>query len=135
MSQVVNTSWAVLTLLQAKYPDPEPIRRGCKLIMSRQLRDGSWAQESIEGGTLASLPFYLHVGTCAKTNCVVGIVFNHAVAISCTLLEASNAVAGGARLGWSLIFFVDADWNFKHSWTIWALGKAARVLGRDGWTD
>lgn len=49
-SQVVNTSWAVLALLQAKYPDPEPIRRGCKLIMSRHLRDGSWAQESIEGG-------------------------------------------------------------------------------------
>ncbi|KAK4705877.1 hypothetical protein P7C70_g302, partial [Phenoliferia sp. Uapishka_3] len=83
-SQVVNTSWAVLTLLQAKYPDPEPVRRGCKLIMSRQLRDGSWAQESIEG------------------------VFNHAVAIS--------------------------YWNFKHSWTIWALGKASRVLGKEGWS-
>ncbi|KAL8277972.1 hypothetical protein RQP46_009604 [Phenoliferia psychrophenolica] len=76
-SQVVNTSWAVLTLIQAKYPDLEPIRRGCRLIMQRQLRDGSWAQESIEG------------------------VFNHAVAIS--------------------------YWNFKHSWTIWALGKAARL--------
>lgn len=49
MSQVVNTAWAVLTLITAKYPDPEPIRRGCRLIMSRQLGDGSWAQESIEG--------------------------------------------------------------------------------------
>lgn len=39
----------MLTLLTAKYPDPEPIRQGCKLIMSRQLKDGSWAQESIEG--------------------------------------------------------------------------------------
>ncbi|GAA5852349.1 hypothetical protein JCM8547_006750 [Rhodosporidiobolus lusitaniae] len=48
-SQVVNTAWAVITLLTAKYPDPAPIRRGCKLIMSRQLPDGSWAQESIEG--------------------------------------------------------------------------------------
>ncbi|KAM0750640.1 putative lanosterol synthase [Meredithblackwellia eburnea MCA 4105] len=80
-SQVVNTSWAVLTLLQAKYPDPEPVRRGCKLIMSRQQHDGSWEQESIEG------------------------VFNHAVAIS--------------------------YWNFKHSWTIWALGKAAKKFGSD----
>ncbi|GAA5933642.1 lanosterol synthase ERG7 [Sporobolomyces koalae] len=48
-SQVTNTAWAVITLLTAKYPDPEPIRRGCRLIMSRQLRDGSWPQESIEG--------------------------------------------------------------------------------------
>ncbi|GAA5856403.1 hypothetical protein JCM3766R1_006920 [Sporobolomyces carnicolor] len=48
-SQVVNTAWAVITLITAKYPDMEPIRRGCRLIMSRQKRDGSWPQESIEG--------------------------------------------------------------------------------------
>ncbi|GAA5894217.1 hypothetical protein JCM6882_007604 [Rhodosporidiobolus microsporus] len=48
-SQVVNTAWAVITLLTAQYPDPEPIRRGCRLMMQRQLPDGSWAQESIEG--------------------------------------------------------------------------------------
>ncbi|GAA5821464.1 hypothetical protein JCM10212_002119, partial [Sporobolomyces blumeae] len=48
-SQVVNTAWAVITLLTAQYPDPEPIRRGCRLIMSRQAKDGSWPQESIEG--------------------------------------------------------------------------------------
>ncbi|BGP17836.1 hypothetical protein JCM10213_008364 [Rhodosporidiobolus nylandii] len=48
-SQVVNTAWAVITLLTARYPEPEPIRRGCRLIMSRQLPDGEWPQESIEG--------------------------------------------------------------------------------------
>ncbi|GAA5874694.1 hypothetical protein JCM3774_004783 [Rhodotorula dairenensis] len=48
-SQVVNTAWAIITLLTAEYPDPEPVRRGCRLIMSRQLPDGSWPQESIEG--------------------------------------------------------------------------------------
>lgn len=48
-SQVVNTAWAIITLLKAKYPDHEPVRRGCRLIMSRQLPDGSWPQESIEG--------------------------------------------------------------------------------------
>ncbi|GAA5981225.1 hypothetical protein JCM11641_005617 [Rhodosporidiobolus odoratus] len=48
-SQVVNTAWAVITLLTARYPEPEPIRRGCRLIMSRQAPDGSWPQESIEG--------------------------------------------------------------------------------------
>ena len=40
---------AIITLLTAKYPDHEPLRRGCRLIMSRQLPDGSWPQESIEG--------------------------------------------------------------------------------------
>ncbi|GAA5833036.1 hypothetical protein JCM11251_006487 [Rhodosporidiobolus azoricus] len=82
-SQVVNTAWAVITLLTAKYPDPEPIRRGCRLIMQRQLPDGSWAQESIEG------------------------VFNKNAAISYP--------------------------NFKFSWTILALGKAWKELGKEGW--
>lgn len=45
----MNTAWAVLTLMTAGYPDKEVIRRGCQLIMSRQLHDGSWAQEGIEG--------------------------------------------------------------------------------------
>jgi hypothetical protein len=49
MSQVVQTAWAVLCLVSAQYPDREPIERALKLIMSRQLDDGSWAQEDIEG--------------------------------------------------------------------------------------
>lgn len=36
MSQVVQTSWAVLALMYARYPDKQVIRRGCELIMSRQ---------------------------------------------------------------------------------------------------
>jgi lanosterol synthase len=48
-SQVVNTAFAVMTLLEAKYPDREPIRRGIELIMKRQLSTGEWLQESIEG--------------------------------------------------------------------------------------
>ena len=52
--------------MYARYPDPEPIERAVKLVMSRQLpvslmisisnrrvltmgQDGSWAQEAIEG--------------------------------------------------------------------------------------
>ncbi|KAK4048854.1 Lanosterol synthase (Oxidosqualene--lanosterol cyclase) [Microbotryomycetes sp. JL221] len=48
-SQVVNTAWAVIGLITAQHPDKEAIRKGCQLIMSRQLKDGSWAQECIEG--------------------------------------------------------------------------------------
>ncbi|KAH8927257.1 terpene synthase [Atractiella rhizophila] len=48
-SQVCNTAYCVLALLYAKYPEKEPIKRGCKLIMSRQQPDGSWLQEAIEG--------------------------------------------------------------------------------------
>ncbi|GAA98168.1 uncharacterized protein L969DRAFT_93224 [Mixia osmundae IAM 14324] len=48
-SQVVNTSWAVLTLLTAKCPDKAAVKRGVGLIMARQMPDGSWAQEAIEG--------------------------------------------------------------------------------------
>eukprot|EP00051_Salpingoeca_urceolata_P031664 m.12497 g.12497 ORF g.12497 m.12497 type:complete len:725 (+) comp4271_c0_seq2:368-2542(+) len=48
-SQVVNTAWAVLTLLKARCPDQEAVRRGVKLILSRQEANGDWKQESICG--------------------------------------------------------------------------------------
>ncbi|KAI7944087.1 hypothetical protein MJO28_011615 [Puccinia striiformis f. sp. tritici] len=48
-SQVFNTAWAVLALLAAKYPEPEPIKRGCRLIISRQTADGQWPDGAIEG--------------------------------------------------------------------------------------
>ena len=80
-SQVVNTAWAVIALLHARYPDTDVIRRGVALIMARQRPDGSWAQEQIEG------------------------IFNHNCAISYP--------------------------NYKFSFTIWALGKAAHALSTD----
>ena len=36
-SQVVQTAWAVMGLMYAKYPYPEPIERAVKLVMARQL--------------------------------------------------------------------------------------------------
>ncbi|KAI8334498.1 terpenoid cyclases/protein prenyltransferase alpha-alpha toroid, partial [Choanephora cucurbitarum] len=48
-SQVVNTAFAVMALLDAKYPHKEPIRRGIEFIMKRQQVSGEWLQESIEG--------------------------------------------------------------------------------------
>ncbi|OAQ59653.1 lanosterol synthase [Pochonia chlamydosporia 170] len=48
-SQVVSTSWAVLALMHAGYPDPTPIQRGLQLIQSRQQANGEWLQEAIEG--------------------------------------------------------------------------------------
>ncbi|THH19446.1 hypothetical protein EW146_g1727 [Bondarzewia mesenterica] len=48
-TQVVGTCWAAMALMYARYPDPEPIAKAVKLVMSRQLPDGSWPQEAIEG--------------------------------------------------------------------------------------
>lgn len=48
-SLVVQTSWALIGLMKAKYPDMEPIRNGVKFIMQRQQPDGQWLQEAIEG--------------------------------------------------------------------------------------
>lgn len=68
-SQVVGTAWACIALMNARYPERDVIERGIKvrlpfppahsnppsnefrpqLIKSRQLPDGSWAQEAIEG--------------------------------------------------------------------------------------
>ncbi|KAF2271514.1 family 10 polysaccharide lyase, partial [Westerdykella ornata] len=44
-----QTAWAVVGLLEAEYPDKEPIRRGVKLMMERQRGNGEWVQEGIEG--------------------------------------------------------------------------------------
>ncbi|OJJ48455.1 hypothetical protein ASPZODRAFT_150681 [Penicilliopsis zonata CBS 506.65] len=48
-SQVVHTAWACLALMEAGYPHKEPLRKGMKLLMSRQQPNGEWLQEAIEG--------------------------------------------------------------------------------------
>ncbi|EIW79190.1 terpene synthase [Coniophora puteana RWD-64-598 SS2] len=48
-TQVVQTCWAAMALIHAGYPDAEPIKAAVKLVMERQLADGSWPQEAIEG--------------------------------------------------------------------------------------
>ena len=48
-SQVVQTAWALIALMEAEYPVKEPILRGVRLIMGRQQRNGEWLQEAIEG--------------------------------------------------------------------------------------
>ena len=48
-SQVVQTCWVIIALLEAQYPEREPIEKAVRLVMSRQQEDGSWKQEAIEG--------------------------------------------------------------------------------------
>jgi lanosterol synthase len=48
-SQVVQTAWIVIALVNAQYPDPKPLQKALRLIMSRQLATGEWPQEAIEG--------------------------------------------------------------------------------------
>ncbi|KAL9100184.1 MAG: hypothetical protein Q9163_004405, partial [Psora crenata] len=48
-SQIVMTSWAIIGLMAAQYPDKQPIEEAVKLIMGRQRANGEWLQEGIEG--------------------------------------------------------------------------------------
>ncbi|KAJ7091189.1 terpenoid cyclases/protein prenyltransferase alpha-alpha toroid [Mycena epipterygia] len=48
-SQVVQTSWAAMALMYARYPDTAPIQRAVSLVRSRQLPNGEWEQEACEG--------------------------------------------------------------------------------------
>ncbi len=48
-SQVVSTSWALLTLMAGKYSDLDAIDRGVALLLDRQEGNGDWPQESISG--------------------------------------------------------------------------------------
>lgn len=48
-SQVVQTSWAVLALMAAEYPEKQVISRAIQHLISKQRPNGEWLQESIEG--------------------------------------------------------------------------------------
>ncbi|GMF29391.1 unnamed protein product [[Candida] boidinii] len=48
-SLVVQTSWVVIGLILADYPDQEVIYKGIELIISRQKSSGEFVFESIEG--------------------------------------------------------------------------------------
>lgn len=48
-SQVVNTAWALLTLMAADYKDNQAIEKGIQLLLDRQSDRGDWQQENISG--------------------------------------------------------------------------------------
>lgn len=48
-SQVVQTAWVIIALIEAQYPEKEPVERAVKLLMHRQQPNGEWLQEGIEG--------------------------------------------------------------------------------------
>ncbi|KAH8646798.1 terpenoid cyclases/protein prenyltransferase alpha-alpha toroid [Xylariales sp. PMI_506] len=48
-SLVNQTAWALIGLIEAGYPDPEPLLRGAHFLMSRQQRNGEWLDEGIPG--------------------------------------------------------------------------------------
>ncbi|KAI4687077.1 uncharacterized protein J4E84_005448 [Alternaria hordeiaustralica] len=48
-SQVVQTAWVVIAMIEGGFPHKEPLERAVKLIMQRQQANGEWLQEAIEG--------------------------------------------------------------------------------------
>ena len=48
-SQVVNTAWALLTLMAADFSDKKVIETGIHVLLNRQTEIGDWSQENISG--------------------------------------------------------------------------------------
>lgn len=48
-SLVVQTAWALIGLVEAKYPGTEALAKGAKFLMSRQQSNGEWLTEAIPG--------------------------------------------------------------------------------------
>ncbi|KAF8991828.1 terpene synthase [Cyathus striatus] len=61
-ANMAQTSWAVLGLMYAKYPDKSVIQRAVKRVMDEQLPDGSWPSEGPTGFAFTTFavtyPFY-----------------------------------------------------------------------------
>lgn len=47
--QIINTAWALIALMIAKYPDQEVIEKGLRFIISKQEANGDFPQEGISG--------------------------------------------------------------------------------------
>lgn len=45
----MQTAWALIGLMEAEYPNIEPLRKGIQFLMDRQQANGEWLQESMEG--------------------------------------------------------------------------------------
>jgi lanosterol synthase len=48
-SQVVNTAWALLSLMRIEGTDKNTIDKGIQLLLQRQTAQGDWEQENISG--------------------------------------------------------------------------------------
>ena len=48
-SQLVNTAWALLTLVSAGATNTAPARKAARLLQQRQDQDGSWPREPLKG--------------------------------------------------------------------------------------
>ena len=48
-SQVVQTAWACIALMEAGFPEKAPLEKALTMIMGRQQSNGEWLQEAIEG--------------------------------------------------------------------------------------
>jgi lanosterol synthase len=49
MSQVINSAWALLTLMIAGFNDKKVIEKGVDVLLNRQTDIGDWSQENISG--------------------------------------------------------------------------------------
>lgn len=49
VSQAVQTSWALMALMAARYPDRDVIDRGIKCLISQQDLKGHWEMQGITG--------------------------------------------------------------------------------------
>ncbi|KAL4771725.1 terpenoid cyclases/protein prenyltransferase alpha-alpha toroid [Aspergillus nidulans var. acristatus] len=59
-SHTVQTAWVCLALMQAQYPDQEPIRRGVQLLIGRQRANGEWRQERAVGSGIVTCELLYH---------------------------------------------------------------------------
>ena len=48
-SQIINTAWALLALMQAQFPNKEIIKQGIQFLISKQEANGDFPQEGISG--------------------------------------------------------------------------------------
>jgi lanosterol synthase len=106
-SQVVQTAWVVVALLEAEYPDKEPIRKALRLIAGRQRGNGEWLQEGIEG--VFNKSWYVFIFFSSR-----GLALKRALSGLCNLLTCHSMISYP---------------NYKFIFPIKALGMYAKRYG------
>lgn len=120
-SRVVNTSWVIIALVRSRFPDKNVIRSAVNLIISRQRPDGHWER-------VCMTPTFIYVDVHGSTSLCVRRRKEQREPSTPVRVEFGLATEPPKLTRVPFEGCILNYPNFLFSFTIWALGVAAKYL-------